>query len=286
MSGQDDLSNALRAIMAAKREELGESPTPDELLAYREGRLDPAVRERLEARIAVYPEAARTLADLAAFPDIEPVPGVKDVSAEEVAARWQSFRQKLAPSSGDDRSPSRPSAPEPVPILRHEPRAPQTPHAYSGSPARGLAAAASVALAVGLGGGYLAGRASLDPGADSSINVTIRDLQPSGEGGERAGEPSEPVKLPEESEELLLILSTDDPGTFAGYTAEIVDAQGARVWSRDRLQPTEVGAFQVSFRRSVLPPGTYRIDLFGQDGKDRRLLETYELRIVEGPASP
>ena len=271
--------------MAAKREELGEPPTPDELLAYREGRLDPAARERLEARIAIYPEAARTLADLAAFPDIEPAPGVKDVSAEEVAARWRSFRQKL-PDRPTNPVPSKPPAPEPAPILRHEPRAPQAPHAHSGSPARGLAAAASVALAVGLGGGYLAGRASLDPAPSSSINVTIRDLQPTGEGGERTGGASDPVELPEESEELLLILNTDDPGTFAAYTAEIVDAQGARVWSRDRLQPTEVGAFHVSFRRNVLPPGTYRIELFGQAGEDRRLLETYELRIVEEPASP
>ena len=281
MSGQDDLSNALRAIMAAKREELGEAPTPDELFAYREGRLDPAARERLEARIAVYPEAARTLADLAAFPNIEPAPGVKDVSAEEVAARWQSFRQKLAPSSGDDRSPSRPSAP----ILRHEPRAPQAPHAHSGSPARGLAAAASVALVVGLGGGYLAGRASVGPESDSSINVIVTDLHPAGEGGERSAGPSAYVELPEESEELLLILHTDDPGTFADYTAEIVDPQGARVWSHDGLRPTEIGSFPVSFRRSALPPGTYRIHLFGETGEDRRQLGTYELRIVEGPAS-
>ncbi|HJX29637.1 MAG TPA: hypothetical protein VJ885_17175, partial [Thermoanaerobaculia bacterium] len=174
----------------------------------------------------------------------------------------------------------------PAPVLRHEPRSPQAPPAYSGSPARGLAAAASVALAVGLGGGYLAGRASLDPAPDSSINVTMTDLHPVEEGGERASGPSDDVKLPEGSEELLLILHTDDPGAFADYAAEILDARGARVWARRGLQPTELGSFPVSFRRSVLPPGIYRIDLFGSNGEDRRLLETYELRIVESPASP
>lgn len=285
MSGQDDLSRALRAIMAAKREELDGPPTPDELVAYREGRLDPAARERLEARIAVYPEAARALADLAAFPGLEPAPGVRDVTAEEVAARWQTFRPKL-PDRPTNPVASNPLGSAPAPVLRHEPRAPQAPPAHHGHPARGLAAAASVALVVGLGGGYLAGRASVGPESESSINVTVTDLHPAGEDGERSAGPSDPVELPEDSEELLLILHTDDPGTFAGYRAEIVDAQGARVWSRDGLRPTEVGSFPISFRRSALPPGTYRIDLFGHTGEDRRRLGAYELRIVEGPAGP
>lgn len=276
MSGQDDFVDALRAIMAAKREELGEPPAPDELLAYRDGRLDPAARERLEARVAVYPEAARALADLAAFPAIEPAPGVPDVSAEEVGARWQTFRQKLA-----DLPPSQSPAVPPAPVLRHEPRAARAPQASHGYPARGLAAAASIALAVGLGGGFLAGRASHAPDPDSSINVTIAELLPVEDGGDRAAGPSANVELTEDSEELMLILNADDPGEFSGYSAEIVDAQGARVWSRDRLQPTKVGTFQVSFRRNVLPPGTYRVDLFGQDGADRRLLARYEVRIVE-----
>jgi hypothetical protein len=278
LSGQDDFVDALRAIMAAKREELGEPPAPDELLAWRDGRLDPAARERLEARIAVYPEAARALADLAAFPAIEPAPGVQDVSAEEVGARWQTFRQKLA-----DLPPSQSPAVPPAPVLRHEPRAsraPQASHGY-GYPARGLAAAASVALAVGLGGGYLAGRASLDPAPDSSINVTIADLLPVEDGGDRAARPSANVELAEDSEELMLILNADDPGEFSGYSAEILDAQGARVWSREGLQPTKVGTFQISFRRNVLLPGTYRIDLFGTNGEERRLLARYEVRIVE-----
>src|SRR4051812_44242812 len=81
--------------MARKREELGEPPTPEELLAWRDGRLDPAARERLEAKIAVHPDAARALADLAAFPDLEPGPGAPDLSDEEIDAGWGTFRQRL-----------------------------------------------------------------------------------------------------------------------------------------------------------------------------------------------
>src|SRR5436309_13901561 len=81
--------------MARKRDELGGPPSPEELLAYRDGRLEPAERQRMEARIAVHPEAARALADLAAFPDVEPASGTPELSDEEIGARWQAFRQRL-----------------------------------------------------------------------------------------------------------------------------------------------------------------------------------------------
>lgn len=281
MSGQDDFGDSLKAIMAAKRREVGGPPTPEELLAYRDGRLDPAERERLEARIAVHPDAARALADLAAFPEIEPAPGVPDVSAEEVAARWQSFRQKLA-----DLPAPQPAAPEarreaPVVPLHPERREPRR------IPAWWLAAAASAALAVGLGNGFLAGRASRDSAPVSAINVAISELRPIEEGGDRAA--ASAVDLPKDAEELVLVLGLDDAGELAAYEAEIRDAQGARVWSRKGLQPTPLGTFQLSFRRGVLKPGQYRIDLFGREegeGRERRRLARYALRIEEDLSTP
>ncbi len=87
VGGQEDLDKSLKAIMAVKRDELGEPPTPEELLAYRDGRIDPAERRRMEARIAVYPDAARALADLAAFPAVEPAPGTPEASPKKRSAR-------------------------------------------------------------------------------------------------------------------------------------------------------------------------------------------------------
>ncbi|HEX7181347.1 MAG TPA: hypothetical protein VF756_05850 [Thermoanaerobaculia bacterium] len=280
MGGQDDFADALKAIMAAKRRELGGPPMPEELLAYRDGSLDPAERERLEARIAVYPDAARSLADLAAFPNIEPAPGVPDISEEEVAARWQTFRQRLAELPAPQ--PAAPEEPREVPVV------PLRPHAPSGSgknrtvhgvPPWWLAAAASAALAVGLGSGFLAGRASRDPVPASAINVAIAELRPIEEGGARAS--SSAIDLNEEAEDLVLILGLDDPGNFANYKAEIVDAQGTQVWSREGLHPTPLGTFHLSFRRSALGPGQYRINLFGLDKTGQKTrIATYELRLL------
>ncbi len=260
--------------MAAKRRELGgEPPTPEELLAYRDGRLDPAERQRLEAKIAVYPDAARALADLAAFPAIEPAPGVSVPSDEDVAASWQSFRRKLEKLPAPQ--PVAPEEPREAPVVPLRTAPPRTVH---GVPPWWLAAAASAALTVGLGGGFLAGRATRDPGPAAAINVLITELRPTAEGGDRAA--ASAVDLPESAEGLVLVLGLDDPGDFAGYTAEIHNAQGARIWSRDGLQPTPLGTFHLSFPRDTLGPGLYRIDLLGHDRAGRTTtLATYDLQV-------
>ena len=263
MGGQEDFAKALKAIMAAKRKELGEPPTPEELLAYRDGRLDPGERERMEARIAVHPDAARALADLAAFPAIEPAPGTPELTDGDLDARWKAFRQRVA-----ELPPAPTHLSHRAPTARRQLFAPR------------LAAAAGLVLAVGWAGGFLAGRASHDrPG--SAVNVDIVELPPEKEGADRS--PANAVELP--AEELVLILGAPEESGFSDYEAHILDEQGSPVWARTGLHPRPLGTFHLSFQRGVLKPGTYRIHLFGKDGEHRKPLAIYELRLQEGPAS-
>lgn len=273
MSGQDDLQSSLKAIMAARREGLGEPPTPEELLAYRDGRLSPPERDRMEDRLAVWPDAARTLADIAAFPNVEPAPGTPELSDDDITARWQSFRQRLP-----DRAMSTVQEEASVRAVSPMKLAPAAPAARR-DPALRLAAAALVGLAVGWGAGSM-GRDGRDSHG-SAINTTIAELAPAG-GGARSA-PSL-VEMGEGSEELLLILGLDgrEEQDFSGYEAEAIDAAGQRVWSRDGLRPTPRGTFHLSFQLGALKPGPYRIDLYGRDGEVRKLLGTYHLRLLEG----
>jgi hypothetical protein len=266
VGGQEDLDKSLKAIMAAKRDELGEPPTPEELLAYRDGRLDPAERRRIEARIAVYPDAARTLADLAAFPAVEPAPGTPDLSEEEIGARWQAFRGRLP----------EPSLPWPLSPKGREGKKTEEKTSRGGFPLK-LAAAALAGLAIGGAAGFLAARASREVPA-SAVNVSIAELRPIEEGGSRSAPAM--LELPEDSEELVLVLATPAQEDFPDYEAEIADSKGARIWTRQGLRPTAMGTFNLSFRRGALPPGTLRVRLFGRDGERRRLLGTYEVRLV------
>lgn len=265
--GREDLENALRAIMAAKREELGEPPTPEELLAYRDGRLDAAARQSVEARLALYPDAARALADLAAFPEVEPAPGTPELSDEDVEARWMALREKL----GEVEKPLIPG-----PSGRGEP-----PPTHSGAVSPSSGSASSLKLAAGallaLGVGFLAGRAS-HPDPEGAVNVTIAELTPVEEGGVRA---ASEVEVSEFSEELVLVLGLLDPGEYPDYEAEILDPDGVRRWSRQGLRPTPLGTFHLGFRRDVLPPGSYQVLLFGLGGDRRTRLATYDLRLAE-----
>jgi hypothetical protein len=263
VGGQDDLGKSLKAIMATKRDELGGTPSPEELLAYRDGRLDPAERQRLEARIAVHPEAARTLVDLAAFPDVEPAPGTPELSDEEIGARWQAFRQRL------------PELPEPAPAIEIGARRGQHRSPFTLS----LAAAVLVGLAIGGIAGFLGGRGSRDlPG--SAINVEIAELPPEEEGGARSAPKT--LEVPQGAEELVLVLGTRVQKDFPAYEAEVVDSRGARVWARQGLRPTAMGSFRVSFRQGDLKPGTFRVRLFGRAGKARTVIGTYEMRLISG----
>jgi hypothetical protein len=269
MGGREDFDNALKATMAARREELGGPPTPEELLAYRDGRLDPAARQSVEARLAAHPDSARTLADLAAFPEVEAAPGTPELSDEDVEVRWQALRQRLG------ELPAEPPAPRAVPRPRR-------------FPAFRLALAALLLLAVGGAGGFVAGRASHPPRADLAVNAVIAELAPVEEGGTRS---MSLVEVPDTSEEVVLILGLPDGRELPQYGVEIEGSKGARIGRRDGLRPTPLGTIHLSFPRSVLPPGVYRIRLFGSDaggsGAERKsLLAAYELRLAEAPESP
>lgn len=268
MGGQEDLGKSLKAIMATKRKDVGGPPSPEELLAYRDGRLDPAERQRIEAGIALYPDAARALADLAAFPDVEPAPGTPELSDEEIDDRWQAFRSRL---------PERPPAPpaRATPAIEARPRWGLRRTSFDPR----LAAAALVILAVGGIAGFLGGRASRVP-PESAINVRIAELAPEEEGGTRAA--PIPLEMPEGSEELVLVLGTRAQKEFPTYEAEIVDSTGARIWEREGLHPTALGIFQVSFRQGALKPGNLHLRLFGREGGTRTPVASYELRLAPG----
>lgn len=276
MGAQEDLKRSLETIMARQRDELGGPPTPEVILAYRDGRLSPQERQRMEDRIAVYPDAARALADLAAFPDVEPAPGAPELSPEQIDAGWAAFRQKLEPLGRPRPQEGEPLPAAPVldlqPVRRRWTNAPR------------LAAATLAGVALGSAAGYLSGRASQEvPGA--AINVSIVQLQPDGEGSRRSTSP-ESIEVAEGTEGLALVLQAPVTEDFSDYALEIEDAAGTRLWARKGLRPTATGTFQVSFSREGLPEGAHRIRLYGLQEKTRALLASYSVRLLFETSSP
>jgi hypothetical protein len=266
MGGRDDFDRAFKAVMAARRKELGE-PTAEELLDYRDGRMDPAARQSLEERLAIDPDAARALADLAAFPEVEPAPGVAELTEEEVERRWQTLHEKL------EELP--PPAAVPAPVASSpagSPRIEAPAHRASRrAPVLRLAAAAALVLAAGWIG-FLSGRASRP--SPVNVSVALVELTPLEESGARS---LPPVNVSGSPEEVVLVLGLPAANELPEYRVEIVDAQGVRLWSGGGLRPTPLGTVQLSIQRSALPEGTSRIRLL--DGRNGSLLAVYELRL-------
>ncbi len=259
----DELKAAARAVMAARRERLGDPPTPERLLAYKDGLLDDVERQEVEEKIAAFPEAARALADLEAFPDVDAAEGVEEISDEELAAHWLRFHERI--TTGE----ARPA--EVIEIAERKALAPRRWPSLSR-----LAAAAILAFGLGLGSGLVIDRAVREPLPPAAVNVTIAYPEPEGTAAERSSVPTV-VELPESAGAWVLVLGLVDGPAGADYSATIEDPQGVEVWTADGLRPTAAGTFHLVFRRDFLPPGDYRLSLHVGDG----VVASYVFRLVE-----
>jgi hypothetical protein len=249
-----NLQAALEAIMASRRDELGDPPRPAELLAYRDGTLSDAERLAVEEKIAAFPDAARALLDLAAFPSVAPAPGVRRVTAEEVAADWPALRRRMAA----ERRASTGGAPVPGPWP---------------SSAR-AAAALAAGLFLGGVGGLLAGRGPLarpeqpTAGADLVVLSDEGSVTRSVAGRLFADRP------------LLLVLDTGGVQPLPAYAVRLRREEGEIVWQDDAVAPTAEGALTL-----LLPPGfltgdTYLVEI-AEPGREEPLV-SFELAVAEG----
>lgn len=74
-------------MIEADRQQLGEPPTAEEMLAYTRGELSPREEDRVRALLVAYPELVHTLT--APFPTEDD----GSLSSEEVSRRWKSFQE-------------------------------------------------------------------------------------------------------------------------------------------------------------------------------------------------
>jgi hypothetical protein len=87
------------------------------------------------------------------------------------------------------------------------------------------------------------------------------------------------VSLPADAPVLLLLL---DAGTGPGaeYRLEIVRRDtGKVIWDRGGLRKTGLAEIALAVPRSVLPPGRYRLRLFGLAGGESELMKEYDLAV-------
>lgn len=256
---------------AAERRLSGEAPSPDDVLAFVEGRLEGAERERVADGIAAFPAAARLARDLARFPDVEPERDPGPISAENAAELWRRIEAGLkgAPTGAE---PLATVAEGPIPSRRPAPRSLPAPPRRSGVPWWTAVAAALVGAVVGVAGQRLALRDLPQP------NPEIRTVAPRGEGATR-GAASERPSTPADSGQLVLILEFAGQVEPGPYGLVLRDHEGRELWATGDLRREADGSFTISISRGFLGSGVFTLELLRPGSPSSPPLAVYDLDL-------
>jgi hypothetical protein len=259
---------ALREEVAERRGS-GEAPSPDEVLAFVEGRLDGAEREQVADAIAASPATARLARDLARFPDVEPdrVPG--RVSAEDAADLWRRIEAGLERAPAAD-EPAAPVAEGPAPLRRVLRRLPTIAPRRAGLPRWTAVAAALVGAVVGVAGLRLADRDLPQP------NPEVLTLMPRGEGLTRSGA-AEQRSVAGEFDRLVLILEFGGAIEPGPYRLVLRDQEGRALWTTRDLRRGADGSFTLSLPAGFLGAGAHMLELHGTRDPESPPLAIYDL---------
>lgn len=282
MSDQDDLHRIWKAAMADRRRHLSAPPTPEEIIAYRDELLDVETGAEVEAKLAAFPEAGRSLIDLSLFPENRPAPDRSELTDERVEASWQRFRERVKKrkSSAAEKDPEKTSnsverlAATRITLERR-------PSALRRNRDRLLLAAG---LLFALGAGWTAGlvsfetfRAKSGPKTTPQVVASVTQLFPPDHRRERGGETT--IREPTAG---LAVLMLTLPGEAQGHSMAAIlrNGSGESVWSAESLEPTPEGIVHLGIPPGFLAPDRYRLAILDRDGDE---VVVYELRWLKEP---
>jgi hypothetical protein len=252
----------------------GEHPSGEDLVACLEGRLSRFRAERVRDHLAACPECATLALEAAEFTSLPPAAGVAPLATEEVEHDWRRLRDRLPPP------PERAAAGAARAAWRRR-RASLGGRLAAlwgrlATPVAALAAAL-VLVTVGFGGWALSLRQQLQRLTQPRADVVLVDLFPEGEVF-RGPEPD--VTRTAHRGPLVLVLHVS-PALAAGPLALELVREEPPAGERRRVTdvvPGVEGEISLHLPRA-LPPGRYRVALYGGRGGARRPVETFRFEI-------
>lgn len=253
-----DWKATLEEILAERRQQLGEAPSFDDLIALRAGELSDDDRRRLLEQAAVDPEVARELFDVLRFPRLS---GDEDPTPDEdgVGERWQALRDRLV-AEGD--------LPDAAPAV-----------AARGRPAWwALAAMFLLGLAAALVVGRWRESGASGPAVEARINLPIVELLPVGDDDAGLRGSVEVATVAADAGGLVLTLAVPDlvPSPDRGaYVLEITRGDGTTT-TLAGLVPGIGGVFVLDVPREDLTDGVH--DLRLRDA-DRQQVARFHLEV-------
>lgn len=244
MSDRSDRSYA-SAIAPLAGDATAGHPTPDRLVAYQRGGLDPATEEAVREHLADCADCTALVLDLDAFAAADN--GEPTAADFETATAWRALAPRLAEDGAAD------------------------PGAGAGRPARARhgawVAAAALALAcLGLGS-YAVWTTGGGPAVEADLPILYLDQAIRG----GTGTEGPAITLAENGYVALVVLPPPEHAgepLAAWLVSQAPTGEEREVW-RGTLTPSPEGGLRLGLPASALPPGMYRLRLFepGQKGR-------------------
>lgn len=248
-SSNSDLAKELREHLRRRRAAPDRHPAPQELVDYHENRQPPAKDEAIREHLVDCEECSSLLLELEGLKGTGGPTGT-NVSAFETAAAWRRLRARLF---GKERhAPSR--------------------------WAWGMAAAFAL-TSLGLGVWTAALHRTVAELRAPQLDLPIVGLEPVS--SVRAAEDLTEVALDATAVRWGLILHLVGGPEYPSYKLEFLASGGRLLSTQSGLRRSAKGDFRLSLPRDFLPPGEYRILLYGARGDATELIEEYALRIVQ-----
>jgi hypothetical protein len=243
-------------------------PTPEELLAFHFGALETVDRDRVEDHLSRCPECAQLVLDFAAFPELEPV----EETTPELERRLEEHRRGLIrqlreggpePGGGSEERPP-PSRQPSERTLGEVVPGPWRRHLRI---AWGVAAVFFVAT-VGLSL-WIAEQAprvgAIQPTVASvSTQRGLEDVR----------------KIPVEERLFLVMRLNPADQDYPEYRLDLLDASGARTYSKAGLQLGNQGWLGFVAPRRWQAPGRYTVEIYGLDGNEAVYLGSLPVEFV------
>lgn len=248
----EPLRRAIRRLAAAG----GPHPSPEAIVAYREGRSEPDAEEEIREHLAGCPECATDLLELDSLLAGEPRPGTEEISGAEIEAAWARQRARSFAAQ---------------PAARRESRRRRVSVVTSG-----LALAASILASVTVVQWHRIARLEAPQG-----NPPMLLLAP--KGSAREGAPAVPrLEFSKGSQSAWLVLDTETDLDVAAYEIEKIGPGGTVLLRISDLRSDDAGNLRLEVSRRDLPAGRHRLLLYGRRGVERRAIGEYEFEVVSG----
>ena len=258
----------LEQVMADRLEAMGEEPSSETLLAWRQGRLDESEREQLLERAAVDPAFARELLDTLDFPEL---PAEQPWDAPTRERKWQRFTERMraegvwADEAADEASSTREGVDPPVTF----------PTSVAGSARRAgawgrLPLAASLLIGVLLGATLyrvVDGPATPVPALRNVESLALAFDHEAGGRGSVA-------EIKASAEWLQLVFSASALPVAERYGLRVLDVTGREVYRQAGLVPGTGARLTALVPIEDLAAGGYRAKLYPGDDFDAEAVAT------------